>query len=176
MRIRHIALLAWPVAALAIGSTAMATTPQSQTRTFHLDAPCSRAFALFTPLGERAWAPGWEPELLSGEQGRGSVFRTHAHGAETLWIVADYRPAEGRVSYARLKQGSNFGLVDVECRNAAGGSDVTVRYTLTGVTPEGEAFVREFLADAHYDAFMREWQDAIGKALSKPPARAASGG
>jgi len=176
MRIRRLVATAVPIAALAIWSTAMAAPPQSQTRTFRLDAPCARAFALFTPLGERAWAPGWDPELLSGEADRGSVFRTRAHGAQTLWIVTDYRPAQGRVSYARLKQGSNFGLVDVECRDSAGGSEVTVRYTLTGVTPEGEAFVREFLDDAHYDAFMREWQSALGKALSKPPGPAASGG
>jgi len=177
MRIRRIAAMTLPIAALALWSTAMAAPPQSRTRTFHLDAPCVRAFPMFTPLGERAWAPGWEPELLSGREERGSVFRTRAHDAETLWIVTDYRPDEGRVSYARLKQGSNFGIVDVECRDAGAGSEITVRYTLTGVTPEGDAFVREFLHDAHYDAFMREWQDAIGSALSKPPEpSAASGG
>jgi hypothetical protein len=154
----------------------MAAPPQSQVRSFRLDAPCARVFPLFTPLGERAWAPGWEPELLSGREDRGSVFRTRAHGAETLWIVTDYRPAQGRVSYARLKQGSNFGIVDVECRDDGRGSAVTVRYTLTGVTREGETSVREFLEDAHYDAFMREWEDAIAKALSKPPEPVAAPG
>jgi hypothetical protein len=177
MRVRCIAAPALSIAALVAWSTTMAAPPLSRTQSFHLDAPCARAFPMFTPLGERAWAPGWEPELLSGNEDRGSVFRTRAHGVETLWIVADYRPAEGRVSYARLKQGSNFGIVDVECREAKGGSEVTVSYTLTGVTPEGDASVREFLDAAHYDAFIREWRDAIGNALSKlPEPRAASGG
>ena len=169
MRICRIAATTLLIAALSHWSSVMASSPQSQERSFRVNAPCALAFALFTPLGERAWAPGWEPELLSGEEDRGSVFRTRAHGVETLWIITDYRPNEGRVSYARLKQGSNFGLVDVECRDAGGGSEVTVRYTLTGVTPEGEAWVREFLDDAHYDAFIREWQDSIDKALSKAP-------
>ena len=155
--------------ALAWSTSAMTATPQSQTRSFRLDAPCAKVFPLFTPLGEKAWASGWDPEMLSGREERGSVFRTRAHDAETLWVVADYRPDEGRVSYARLRQGSNFGLVDVECKAAGAGSEITVRYTLTGVTPEGEAYVGAFLADAHYDAFMREWQDSLHAALAKAP-------
>jgi hypothetical protein len=176
MRFRCIAALVLSIAALVAWSPTVAAPPQSRTQSFHLDVPCARAFPMFTPLGERAWAPGWEPELLSGNEDRGSVFRTRAHGVETLWVVTDYRPAEGRVSYARLKQGSNFGIVDVECRGAAGGSEVTVSYTLTGVTPEGAASVREFLDAAHYDAFIGEWRDAIGSALSKPPEPPAAAG
>ena len=146
----------------------MPAEPMSRTQSFRLDVPCARVFALFTPDGERAWAPGWNPEMLSGGEARGSVFRTRAHDAQTLWIVSDYRPAEGRISYARLKQGSNFGLVDVECRDAgAGASEIGVRYTLTGVSPEGEAFVREFLDEAAYAAFIEEWRRAIGAVLVK---------
>jgi hypothetical protein len=151
--------LTWPL-------TAMSASPLSQTRSFRIDAPCARVFPLFTPVGERAWAPGWDPEMLSGHEERGSVFRTRAHGAETLWIVAAYEPEHGRVSYARLKHGSNFGLVDVECRDVGTVSEVAVRYTLTGITHEGEAFVREFLAPNHYDAFIREWQRALTDALA----------
>src|SRR6185436_19780942 len=91
-------------------------------RSFRLDAPLARVLPLFTAEGERSWAPGWEPTILSGDVERGSAFATRGHsGIETTWIVADYRPAEGRVSYARLAQGSNIGLVDVTCTAAEGG-------------------------------------------------------
>jgi hypothetical protein len=155
------------LAGCAWSPLAMSMPPLSQTRTFHLEAQRTRVFPLFTPLGERAWAPGWNPELLSGSEQRGSVFRTRGHDQrETTWIVAEYRADETRVSYARLAQGSNMGMVDVSCRDGAtGGTDVTVRYTLTGVTPEGEGFVREFLSAAHYDHFMAEWQQALTAAL-----------
>lgn len=147
----------------------MPAEPMSRVRSFRLDAPCARVFAMFTPEGERTWAPGWNPEMLSGGETRGSVFRTRTHEAETLWIVADYRPAEGRVSYARLRQGSNFGLVDVGCRDIDGGaSEISVRYTLTGIGAEGEAFVREFLDEKAYAAFIEEWRRAIGAALATP--------
>lgn len=141
--------------------------PSTQVRSFHLDAPVARVFPLFTALGEKGWAPGWEPELLSGQEQRGSVFRTHHGGRETTWIVVDYRPSAGHVSYARLAQGSNMGLVDVQCSAAAGGgTEISVRYTLTGLSPEGEAFVAEFLDSGHYGRMMEEWRAAISQALA----------
>ena len=140
----------------------------TQVRSFRLEAPLARVFPLFTAEGERSWAPGWEPLMLSGAVERGSAFSTRAHsGIETTWIVADYRPAEGKVSYARLAQGSNIGLVDVICTTVAGGAtDVSVRYTLTGVSEQGRAFVREFLEPEHYSRMIEEWRVATSAALS----------
>src|SRR4029077_7123799 len=116
--------------------------PRSQIRSFHLDAPRARVFPLFTARGEREWAPGWDPLMLSGAEQRGSAFQTRNHeGRTTTWIVIDYRPAEGRASFARLAQDSNIGLVDVVCTEPkGGGTDVSVAYTLTPLTAAGEAF------------------------------------
>lgn len=149
----------------------MSEQPATQVRSFRLDAPLERVMPLFTAEGERSWASGWEPVILSGAVERGSAFATRAHsGIETTWIVADYRPAEGRVSYARLAQGSNIGLVDVSCTAAEGGGTVvSVRYTLTGVSEQGRAFVREFLEPAHYAKMIDEWRDATTAALAGKP-------
>ena len=145
----------------------MPEIPATQIRSFHLDAPVARVFPLFTALGEKVWADGWEPELLSGQEERGSVFRTVHGGRETVWIVVDYRAGQGRVSYARLAQGSSMGLVDVQCSAASGGgTEVSVRYTLTGLNPQGQALVSEFLSPAHYSRMIAGWQAAIGKALA----------
>src|SRR5690348_12788487 len=94
-----------PLSCLAVtfslwSSSAMSKVPSTQVRSFRLDAPLGRVFPLFTALGERAWAEGWQPQLLSGQEERGSVFRTVHGDRETTWIVVEYRPAEGRVSYA----------------------------------------------------------------------------
>jgi polyketide cyclase/dehydrase/lipid transport protein len=157
------------LALLALWSPAMSAPPATQIRSFRLDAPLARVFPLFTAEGERSWAPGWEPVILSGAVERGSAFVTRAHsGIETTWIVADYRPAEGRVSYARLAQGSNIGLVDVICTaEEGGGTKVSVRYTLTGVSEQGRAFVREFLEPEHYARMIEEWRIATRAALSQ---------
>lgn len=156
-------------AAIAWSTPAMAAAPASQSRSFHLDAPIARVFPLFTALGERAWAPGWEPIMLSGEEARGSAFRIkNSHGVETTWIVTDYRPADGRVSYARIVTGSNIGLVDVVCDEVSGGgTDVTVRYTLTPLTDAGRAFVDEFLESDHYAQMIDHWRTATSGALAR---------
>jgi len=146
----------------------MSHAPSTQIGSFHLDAPVARVLPFFTALGEKEWAEGWEPELLSGREERGSVFRT-AHGdRETTWIVVDYRPSEGRVSYARLAEGSNMGLVDVRCSPTAGnGTEVSVRYTLTGLNPQGQAFVAQFLDPGHYSRMLEEWHAALDRALAR---------
>jgi Polyketide cyclase / dehydrase and lipid transport len=167
MRARLPAVIA---ALIPLWSTvAMPSPPATQMRTFHLDAPLARVFPLFTANGEREWAPGWEPRILSGAEERGSAFITTAHnGGLVTWIVTDYRPAQGRVSYARLVQESNIGLVDVSCTEASGGTDVSVRYTLTAVSEAGESFVAQFLNDEHYTRMIDEWQAATRKALRLP--------
>jgi hypothetical protein len=140
---------------------------QSQERTFHLDAPLARVFPLFTAEGERAWALGWDPKILSGAQERGSAFVTVGYNGGTVtWIVTDYRPAKARVSYARLVQDSNIGLVDVSCAEGAnGGTDVSVRYTLTPVSDAGKSFVAQFLSEAQYSNMIEEWRAATSRAL-----------
>jgi len=138
---------------------------------FHLNAPVERVFPLFTAEGERAWAPGWEPRILSGSRERGSAFITSGHNGSTItWIVTDYRPAAGRVSYARLVQDSNIGIVDVTCTTAGGGTDISVRYTLTAVSEGGQSFVAEFLSARHYTTMIEEWRVATSKALGLPVA------
>jgi Polyketide cyclase / dehydrase and lipid transport len=144
----------------------------TQVQSFHLDAPLAQVFPLFTAEGERAWAPGWQPRILSGSKERGSAFITTTHDGSTVtWIVTDYRPAEGRVSYARLVQDSNIGIVDVVCTvPAGGGTDISVRYTLTATSESGRSFVAHFLAKPRYAMMIEEWRVATSKALGLPVA------
>jgi polyketide cyclase/dehydrase/lipid transport protein len=149
----------------------MSVPPLTQIGSFHLDAQRSQVFPLFTAQGERTWAPGWNPEILSGAEERGSAFRTrHEDGQETVWVVTEYKPLEGRVSYARTALGSNIGLVDVACtESATGGTDVAVRYTLTALSEAGRAFVSNFLNTDRYAKVIEEWRTATVKALSRSP-------
>ena len=146
----------------------MSATPRTQARSFHLDAPRARVFPLFTARGEREWAPGWDPTMLSGEEDRGSAFQTSSQNGQTTWIVIEYRPAAGRVSYARLAHGSNIGLVDVICTDGAGGgTDVSVAYTLTPLHAEADTFVRDFLDPQRYARMIDEWLAATTAALAR---------
>jgi hypothetical protein len=147
----------------------MPANPRTQIGSFHLAAPRASVFPLFTARGERDWAPGWDPTQLSGAEERGSAFQTCSHqGQTTTWIVVDYRPTAGRVSYARLAHDSNIGLVDVICTDAdAGGTDVSVAYTLTPLHAGAEVFVGDFLAPQHYAVMIEEWRAATSAALAR---------
>jgi hypothetical protein len=57
-------------------------------------------------------------------------------------------------------------LVDVVCTQAPhGGTDVSVRYTLTPVSETGRRFVTEFMKDDSYSRMIDEWREATSKAL-----------
>lgn len=145
--------------------------PRTRTGSFHLDAPRAQVLPLFTARGERDWAPGWDPAMLSGAEERGSAFLTgHPDGRTTTWIVIEYRPAEGRAGYARLAEDSNIGLVDVLCTDSAGGgTDVSVTYTLTPLHAGAEDFVEHFLNAEVYARMMEEWRSATRAALARLP-------
>lgn len=60
-----------------------------------------------------------------------------------------------------------MGLVDVQCSAApGGGTEVRVRYTLTGLDTDGNAFVAEFLQPEQYSRMLEEWHASVGAALA----------
>lgn len=125
--------------------------------------PVDRAILLFTPLGERDWVGGWEPEFLhpaDGETGVGMVFRTRHGGEETLWSCIDWSPGEHRVRYVRVTPGSRFGHVEVTCREAGAGTVVSVCYALTALSTEGETLLAD-LDLARFREMIESWRTAI---------------
>jgi uncharacterized protein YndB with AHSA1/START domain len=128
---------------------------------FELAVPPERAFALFTPLGERAWALGWEPWFptpVTDDSAPGTVFQTDAHGRKGTWIVVQRTPPRG-ISYARVIDGQDAGTVTVELEPSAGGTSVHVTYDLTPLTDAGARHLDSFASSyAHY---LESWQAAI---------------
>jgi hypothetical protein len=118
----------------------------------HVPLPPSAARALFTPEGERAWVPGWDPQHPDGDPA-GPVFTTH-DGA-TVWI------ALGDLRYARVTPGVHAGTVSVRLAPDGAGTRVHVEYDLTALSPD--AGVAAF-ADG-FDELMRAWERAIAAAL-----------
>src|SRR4051812_7506894 len=123
----------------------------THSHTLRVPLPVERALHLFTPVGERFWAPGWDPVFPAGEQGdgaaRGTVFLT---GAST-WVVVD-READ-RVRYARVTPGVRAGTIEVRLR--ADGA-----HALADVTYETPA-----LSDEPFDPEIAHWEHEIRAAL-----------
>jgi hypothetical protein len=147
--------------------------PAHQTRsaTVRLDAPPEQAFEMFTPLGERAWAEGWDPEFLhpvDGEPCEGSVFVTRAGGRETIWTTIAHDPP-GRAAYSRVTPGLHAVIVEVRLRDADdGGTLADVSYTFTALTPAGNDAVMEMVDG--FAGWMEDWASSINRALTSESA------
>ncbi len=141
--------------------------------TLHVDAPPKHAFQLFTAPGERLWIDGWDPEVLSGGDGRarGAVFVTRVGGQETYWVVVDYDADALRARYARIAPGTRAGTVEVAVRpDGAGASEVEVTYELTALTAKGDDELAAFDARA-YERMLAEWERMIRDANLEYPLR-----
>jgi hypothetical protein len=134
---------------------------QRLTGRFSVPLPPMQAFRLFTPLGERDWAPGWEPsfpaETLDDSE-PGTAFLTHAHGRVRTWLVVE-REVGRRIRYSNVAPGDRASLITVELAPAATGSEVTVTYDVTAL---GDAGARELLHFAEgYPRYLASWQEQI---------------
>jgi hypothetical protein len=131
-----------------------------------VDLPPGEAFRLFTPRGEQDWADGWHPDFpvpVGDDAEPGTVFRTSAHGRDTIWLVTGRRPGR-QICYARVTPGDLAGTVTVSIRPSGDHSDVEVTYELTALTAEAGPGLSEF-AD-RYPAYLRTWEEAIDRQLT----------
>ena len=127
----------------------------------HLEATPDRVLPLLTPLGERAWAVGWEPEARWEPTGGGpgTLFVTrHPGQPETVWLLVAFDAAAGQVRYVHLTPGSDVTEIEIQLRPGPEKSTLAeVRYTWTSLGPPGDALVRSRTPEA-YQRFMRHWE------------------
>jgi hypothetical protein len=124
--------------------------------TLHVDRAPADAIHLFTPEGERLWAPGWNPEYASG-----TVFTTDHGDEDTIWLVVDETPTTRR--YARVTPGVKAGTVEVRCEPDGAHTTAHVTYELTALGPRAGL---DHFAD-HYPAMLAEWERLIAAATSR---------
>lgn len=131
---------------------------------FRVLLSADEAFPLFSPLGERAWVSGWNPELLyppGAEWETGLVFRTIHDGQESIWFVRALDREVHSVTYDRVDVGLTATTVSVRCSGEGDAvTRVTVRYTYVGLSEAGDAFVASQTED-DYAARMRHWEELI---------------
>ena len=117
--------------------------------------PPDRAADLFTPEGERAWAPGWDPQYASD-----TVFTTDHDGTHTIWVTLDAGPRTRR--YARVTPGVRAGTVEVRCEPDGEHTRAHVTYELAALGPQA----RLDTFAAHYPEMLAEWERRIADACA----------
>jgi hypothetical protein len=144
----------------------------SHTAEFEIKLPVEAAFPLFTPEGEKLWAPGWDYENILGANtlSEDDLFltRSHDHAAkDAIWIVKKYEPQAFRVQYYKVEPDEKVGLIEVVCGSSARGStNVRVTYRYTGLSENGNRFVERFTGK-HYEAFIEQWKRWIEASLAE---------
>ena len=131
--------------------------------TLHVDAPPEHAFQLFTAPGEKLWIDGWDPEVLSGGDGRarGAVFVTHTAGVKVFWVVVDYDEEALHARYARIAPETRAGTVEIFARDdGSGTTEVTVTYELTALTEAGNEILAGF-DSAAFGEMLDGWERLI---------------
>jgi hypothetical protein len=141
------------------------------TGTIALAAPVNDVFPLFSPLGEKKWVEGWDPEILfprGADWVEGMVFRTFSPGQEAIWVVAELDPQAHRVVYYRVEPDNLVARVEVRCR-ALGidRTEATTIYSYVGLSNTGNEHVAEW-TNAAYMAKMDRWEKIINEYLASP--------
>jgi len=138
----------------------------SHTAEFEINLTVQVVFPLFTPEGEKLWAPGWDYENIMGTRKLDEDYifltRTHDHAAnEAIWIVKSYEPETHRVQYYKIEPGEKVGTIEVACDPLSSGStNVQVTYRYLGLSETGNQFVERF-TKKDYEAFIGEWKKLI---------------
>ncbi len=132
----------------------------AQSGFIYVPLPPQRAFDLFTAEGERLWAPGWDPTILSE-----AVFLTGHGGEETIWTIVEADRETSRLCYSRVSPGVRAGTVRVQLTSDGTGSRVEVSYDMTSLGPRGVKMVRKMDRDG-FGAMLRDWERLIADAIA----------
>jgi hypothetical protein len=141
------------------------------TFTLNVHAPYDKALPLFGPEGERAWAgKHWDPQFVWPQPAHdveGAVF-TIQHGPFTaVWVNTAFDAATGHLQYVYVIPEIMATTIDLHLRADGASTHVSVTYTRTALTPEGNAHV-EAMTEADRTAGV-DWQYGIDAWLAAHP-------
>jgi hypothetical protein len=135
-----------------------------------LHGPIARVFPMFSPMGEKEWVPGWNPQFLHPPAEtwcEGLVFRTMEESGPATWVVNRFDPASHHVVYHRLEPDHYVARVEVRCREISDHStDASVHYTFVPLSAKGGAAIAK-MTDEAYAEKMTRWQRWIDQALGR---------
>jgi hypothetical protein len=132
-------------------------------------APPERVLPLLTPLGEKAWAVGWEPEMRwqAPGSGEGTLFVVRSpSGTEAVWVLEAFDSVGLRVAYVHVTPGAL--VVELSLKLAPlpeGRTRADIRYTYTALSEVGNARIAH-MSEAEFGVFMRDWEQELNHFLA----------
>ena len=136
----------------------------------HLDATPGQVFPLFGPIGEREWAPDWDPKMIFPADGsspaKGSVFTTSDKDGEEIWLITGYDAQNGFISYLAVLPSRVVTEIEIRVQEQGENKSVAeVTHRRTALSAAGNHFVSALSENAAGHA--AHWEHAINDALRK---------
>ena len=122
-----------------------------------INATPEKVFLLLCPVREADWLDGWRYDMIYSESGlveEGAVFSTPYEGEEdTVWIVTKHNSKTYKIEFVRFTHSSRTCVLKVAVKSKDKSSSyVDVSYTYTGITPEGNDFIKNFTDEVFLEA------------------------
>ncbi|HEU5456999.1 MAG TPA: hypothetical protein VFU68_00135 [Terracidiphilus sp.] len=158
------------VAACAAAQTHVEAPMHTET-TFQLNVATSyaKAFALFGPEGERAWAGvHWDPHVVWPKPPRdaaGIVFTVAKGPLTSVWVNTEWDQKAGRLKYVYVIPAVMTTTIELRLRDEGAQTHVTVTYARTALSEQGRAHVEAMTKDDQRAGV--EWQASLDALLQQ---------
>ncbi len=133
-----------------------------------LIAPPRLVFPLMSPVGEKKWAFGWDPEFVSCRDGcdkEGAVFRTRDGEEQSIWYLREWDTVRWNAEYIIFTGGNRLTVLRFELReDGTKGSRASIRYRWTALSPDGNRFIEKHSGPA-FEHYMTLWERALNHYL-----------
>ena len=111
-----------------------------------------RVFPLLCPVREYEWIDGWDCRVIYSESGlveEGCIFATRfPDDGPTVWVTTLHDPGTRRVEFVRFTPELKVLKMQLRVDEVTDGtSTLTIKYTLTGLSEEGNRLVEHLGAD-----------------------------
>ncbi len=136
---------------------------------FIIHGKIQNVFPLFGPIREKEWAEGWEPEILYRSEDalveEHMMFQTNSPNGEEkyTWVITQFQPEKYLIEYSVSTQ-ERIWFIRVSCEGQKEITAVTISYTYTGLTQEGNRQNEQALKKM-YSNNLQDWQEAINHYL-----------
>ena len=143
----------------------------SNTAKIILNDSVKKVFPLFSPLEEKKWENGWNPDFLyppKGEFVENLVFKTKSSNnseKEFNWITS-YLNTKDRLVIYTVFTVNRVWTIKVRCEDMGKNkTEAEIKYTFTSLNEKGIAINRESL-EKMYKEKLKDWETAINHFLT----------
>jgi len=144
----------------------------SRTSVIAINEEIEKVFPLFTPIREKEWAEGWNPEILYPENGsieERMIFQTASPGHGEInytWVISKYQPDNGFIEYTVFTH-ERVWWITIQCREGNNNKTTMaeITYTYSGLSGTGNGINRLMLQNM-YARDLKDWEDAINHYLA----------